>query len=241
MQIFVCENYEEMSDKAADLIVSGIKKKPDGLISFPGGETPVGFISRFTQMVNHNEIDISKLKFVSLDEWVGLSGNDTGSCAKFLQDNLFAQLEHPFADVFILNGAAADIEAECRLQKSFIDKNGPLTVSVLGIGLNGHLGFNEDGVDFDLESHIIPLSPTTKSVMSKYFNGKQLPLTQGITQGIRQIMNSDQVILIANGVGKAEILKSALQGPVTNRIPASILQKHHDCCVVIDKAAAAKL
>jgi glucosamine-6-phosphate isomerase len=230
-----------MSIKVADLVAAAIRNKPDGLVSFPGGSTPVGFIRRFTEMVNAGEIDISRTRFVSLDEWVGLSGDDLGSCKKFLNEHLFSKLKHSFADVFILNGAAKDIEAECAAQKKFVDRYGPITVSVLGIGLNGHLGFNEDGVDFNLESHLIPLSPTTKSVMSKYFDGKQLPLTHGITLGIRQVMAAEKVILIANGENKASIMKITLQGPVTNKVPASVLQNHHDCSVVMDKAAAAKL
>lgn len=240
-EICICENYEQMSTKAISVLTSAINSKPDALISFPGGDTPVGFINQFANRVNQGEINISGFRFVSLDEWVGLSRADLGSCGRFLEENLFSKLRHQFADVFILNGMANDIEAECCAHKAFIDKYGPITVSVLGIGLNGHLGFNEDGVNFYLESHVTLLSETTKRVMGKYFNGKQLPLTHGITQGIRQIMNADRVILLANGKHKAEIIKAAIQGPITNSVPASILQNHRDCWVILDQAAGSIL
>ena len=132
------------------------------------------------------------------------------------------------------------MEAERDALNTYFVKYGPLTVSVLGIGMNGHLGFNEDGVSFDLDGHIVPLSEVTKRVMSKYFGEKFHP-THGISQGIRQIMAAERVILIANGAHKADIIHEALTGPVTSSVPASVLQNHPNCYVVLDEAAAVKL
>ena len=240
MHIVVCKDYEEMSRRAAEIVAEQIKKHPDGLISFPGGDTPLGMVHVFADMVNEGKVDISRTHYVSLDEWVGLSNEDEGSCGLFNQQNLLSRLQHPFADTHIINGAAKDIESERVALNDYISQYGPLDVSVLGIGMNGHLGFNENGVDFDLDAHIIPLSETTLKVMTKYFGEKFHP-THGISQGIRQIMAAKTVILIANGAHKAEILKKAVHGPVTNEVPASVLQNHPNCYVVADEAAAALL
>lgn len=240
MHIVVCKDYEEMSRRAAEIVAEQVKKRPDGLISFPGGDTPLGMVHVFADMVNEGKVDISRTHYVSLDEWVGLSNEDEGSCGLFNQQNLLSRLQHPFAGTHIINGAAEDIESERVALNDYISQYEPLDVSVLGIGMNGHLGFNENGVDFDLDAHIIPLSETTLKVMTKYFGEKFHP-THGISQGIRQIMAAKTVILIANGAHKAEILKKAVHGPVTNEVPASVLQNHPNCYVVADEAAAALL
>ena len=240
MHIVGCTDYEEMSRRAAEIVAEQIKKRPDGLISFPGGDTPLGMVHVFADMVNEGKVDISRTHYVSLDEWVGLSNEGEGSCGLFNQQNLLSRLQHPFAGTHIINGAAEDIESERVALNDYISQYGPLDVSVLGIGMNGHLGFNENGVDFDLDAHIIPLSETTLKVMTKYFGEKFHP-THGISQGIRQIMAAKTVILIANGAHKAEILKKAVHGPVTNEVPASVLQNHPNCYVVADEAAAALL
>lgn len=240
MHIVVCKDYEEMSRRAAEIVAEQVKKRPDGLISFPGGDTPLGMVHVFADMVNEGKVDISRTHYVSLDEWVGLSNEDEGSCGLFNQQNLLSRLQHPFAGTHIINGAAENIESERVALNDYMSQYGPLDVSVLGIGMNGHLGFNENGVDFDLDAHIIPLSETTLKVMTKYFGEKFHP-THGISQGIRQIMVAKTVILIANGAHKAEILKKAVHGPVTNEVPASVLQNHPNCYVVADEAAAALL
>lgn len=240
MHIVVCKDYEEMSRRAAEIVAEQVKKRPDGLISFPGGDTPLGMVHVFADMVNEGKVDISRTHYVSLDEWVGLSNEDEGSCGLFNQQNLLSRLQHPFAGTHIINGAAEDIESERVALNDYISQYGPLDVSVLGIGMNGHLGFNENDMDFDLDAHIIPLSETTLKVMTKYFGEKFHP-THGISQGIRQIMAAKTVILIANGAHKAEILKKAVHGPVTNEVPASVLQNHPNCYVVADEAAAALL
>lgn len=240
MILTVCKTYEEMSRKAAELAAESIRENPSALVSFPGGDTPLGMVHEFAKMVNSGEVDISRARYVSLDEWMGLSDQDEGSCGYFNRTELFANLEKPFLDTHIINGAAADMESERQALTDYIAEYGPLDVSVLGIGMNGHLGFNEDGVDFDLDAHIIPLSETTKKVMSKYFGDTQHP-EYGISQGIRQIMAAKKVILIANGAHKAEIIEKAVRGEVSNRVPASVLQNHPNCYVVVDEAAAARL
>ena len=241
MQTIICKGFDAMSKWAAEKVAEELRRKPDALISFPGGDTPLGMVHEFARMVNVGEVDISKARFVMLDEWVGLNENDEGSCARFMKDNLFDLLEKPFAEVCLFNGRADDIEAERAKHEAFIREHGPITVSVLGIGMNGHLGFNESGVDFSLSSHIIPLHPVTRQVMSKYFGGRELLLTHGITQGIAQIMAADTILVIANGAKKADIVRRAIEEPVTNEVPASVIQNHPNGYFVLDEAAAADL
>lgn len=241
MKIIITKDYDSMSRKAADLVEELLNAEPEGLFSIPGGESPAGLAKEFCLRVREGRIDPTGVKFVQLDDWVGIGPDDEGSCSNFLRDNLFSQMSKPFADVFTFNGAAGNIDAQLQAQDAFIRKYGPITAQVLGIGMNGHLGFNEDGVDFSLRSHRIPLSGVTLGVQKKYFGGKDLPLTEGITMGVAQIMESKTVILLASGEKKAEIMAKALTEPVSNQIPATVLQNHANCIYLLDEAAASRL
>lgn len=241
MKIIVAKDYAAMSRAAADLVERLVHEEPEALVSFPGGDTPVGLLEEFCGRVSRGEIDPTGLKFVQLDDWVGIGPDDAGSCSNFIRDKLLRKMAKPFADVFTFDGARADIDQQLAAQDAFIGRYGPISVEVLGIGMNGHLGFNEDGVDFSLRSHRTPLSVTTKGVQKKYFGGRDLPLTEGITQGIAQIMESKTVIVIANGEKKAEIVAKAILEPVTNRVPASVLQGHPNCYYLLDEGAASLL
>lgn len=240
MNIIKCKDYEEMSRTAVQQVSAVIAANPQALISFPGGDTPLQMVRTFASRVNSGDVDISRVHYVSLDEWVGLSSTDEGSCGRFNRENLLELLQKPFAGVHLINGAAADMEAERTALDDYIGQYGPLAVSVLGIGMNGHLGFNEAGVDFNLNAHIIPLDATTKRVMTKYFGDKFHPTT-GITQGIGQIMNAKKVILLANGAHKADIIAQTVHGPITNQVPASVLRRHPDAVLIVDEAAGEKI
>lgn len=241
MNVVVTADYQALSRYSADLVQDLVKKNPRGLVSFPGGDTPAGLLDLFTARVRSGKIDISELKFVQLDDWVGLGQTEKGSCSHFILTRLLAPMGCTFADRFLFDGNGPDINGQLAAQDAFIRKYGPIDIEVLGIGMNGHLGFNEEGVDFSLRSHRTPLSSTTKRVQKKYFGGQDLPLTEGITQGIAQIMESRTVILLASGESKAEIVAKALLGPVTRSVPASVLQRHQNCICVLDRAAASLL
>ena len=240
MNIVVYKDYREMSQMAALMAAENISATKEQLISFPGGDTPLGMVEAFTGMVNNKTVDISHTRYVQLDEWIGLGEHEKGSCAFFTRINLLEKLQYPFLEFFLINGLAPDIQQECSRLNGFIKRYGPLDLSVLGIGLNGHLGFNEEGADFENDAYITSLSETTKKVMGKYFD-RELKLEFGITQGFRQIMAAKKVILLANGSHKASIIKKALTGLVTNAVPASILQRHNDCTVILDSEAAQEL
>ena len=241
MRVIVTEDYQAMSRRAEELVEEYVAREPEALISFPGGDTPVGMLERFVDRVNSGALDPGGLRFVQLDDWVGIGPDDEGSCSNFIREKLLRPMKKPFAEVFTFDGAAPNVDAQLEEQDAFIRRHGPIGVEVLGIGMNGHLGFNEEGVDFSLRSHRIPLSNVTKGVQKKYFGGRDLPLTEGITQGIAQIIESRMVILMANGERKAEIIARALTGAVGNQVPASVLQQHPCFVCVLDRAAAALL
>lgn len=241
MRIIVAKDYEAMSRAAADLMETWVREAPEGLISIAGGDSPAGLVRELCRKIREGQIDPSGLKFVQLDDWVGIGPEDEGSCSHFLKKDLIGAMEKPFADVFTFDGTREDIDSQLQAQDAFIRKYGPISVQVLGIGMNGHLGFNEDGVDFSLRSHRMPLSSVTLGVQKKYFGGRDLPLTEGITMGIAQIMESRTVLVLASGEKKADIVAKAITGPVTNRLPASVLQRHPNCLYLLDEAAASRL
>lgn len=241
MEIIITENYEEMSRTAAELAAQAVQEHPKGLISFPAGDTPVAMVDTFVEMANAGQVDVTGARYVSLDEWVGLGAEDTGSCRKFNLEHLVGPLKTPFAEVHLIDGKAQDPAAERQALQGYLEQHGPLALSVLGVGLNGHLGFNEDGVDFEQDTILIPLAPTTLKVMHKYFANENVHPTMGLSIGIRQLMAAKKVILIANGEKKADIIAKTVNGPVSNSVPSSVLQNHPNCTFVLDKAAAAKL
>lgn len=241
MKVIVTKDYRAMSLRAADLVEAYVERNPEALVSFPGGDTPVGMLAEFVARVNRGQLDPGGLRFVQLDDWVGIGPEDEGSCSHFIRETLLRPMKTPFAQVFTFDGAAPDVDGQLAAQDAFIRRWGPIGAEVLGIGMNGHLGFNEEGVDFSLRSHRTALSAVTRGVQKKYFGGRDLPLTEGITQGIAQIMESRMVILLANGEKKAQIIARALTGPVDSRVPASVLQGHPNCVCVLDRAAASLL
>ncbi len=241
MKILVADSYEAMSRKTVDIVEDCLGKKPDALISFPGGHTPIRLIEMFVEDVCQKKVDITHARFVQLDDWIGIGPDDYGSCSNFILTNLLRKMPVSFQDVFLFNGKDADIDGQLKGQDDFIRKYGPIDVDILGIGLNGHLGFNENGVDFSLRSHRMPLSDTTKRIQSKYFNGRRVGLTEGITMGIAQIMESKCPIVIANGAHKADIIYQMVTAPVTREVPATVLKNHENSILLLDRDAASRL
>ncbi|KIL40907.1 hypothetical protein SD70_10825 [Gordoniibacillus kamchatkensis] len=240
MNLIVTANYEQMSARAAELIIDVVKRKPDALLALAAGETPLGTFAHLVGAAREGRVRFDRCKFVSLDEWVGLDGRTHGSCRQTLHDHFFSPLAIAEEQICFFDGTAPDLKLECERMDSFIAANGPIDGFLLGVGMNGHLGFNEPGVSFDLYTHVTLLDQTTKSVSVKYFQEQQ-DVNKGITLGIKHIMEAKTVILIANGAKKADIVKAAATGAVTEQVPASVLQRHPNACIIVDEQAAAKL
>jgi len=188
-------------------------------------------------MQERGEVDLSSVFYAQLDEWVGLAPGDAGSCLKVLTDSFFDPAGIACDRAHVFDGSAGDLDSQCRLMEAWINQHGNIGFALLGIGMNGHIGFNEPNAP-DIEGcFTIALDDVTKTVSSKYF-GKSLPVQTGITIGWKTLMHASEILLQASGVEKAAIVKEAFQGDITVRLPASLLQNHHNATVMLDKDSA---
>jgi galactosamine-6-phosphate isomerase len=240
MQVKIYTDYETLSDKAADLIVETIKHKPDAVICFASGHTPLRTCQLFAEKVIAQKVNISKAGFVELDEWVGVPPDNEGSCSYFLHQYIFYPLSIKNDKIFLFDAMAADLQNECKKMDAAIAKLGGIDLMVVGIGMNGHIGFNEPGVSFTNYSHVINLDETTLSVGQKYFPSVT-KISEGITLGFQHLINAKQIILLANGEKKASVIQQTIEGNVTSQLPASILKTHANSVIMIDKPASALL
>ena len=237
MQVHIYPNYEALSSAAADEIVDMLKTKPDAVLCFAAGETPRGTYSLLPAKAKEKGVDFSRCTFIGLDEWVGISPQNEGSCHFFLQKYLFEPLRISSSQVHLFDGMAENIDQQCQVMDDTISKKGSIDLMLVGVGMNGHIGFNEPGVPFDKYSHVIDLDETTQLVGQKYF-AKATRLKQGITLGLKHLMHASKVTLLANGVKKAEVISKAVDGEVDVNLPASIIQLHKNAKVMIDEEAA---
>lgn len=233
-------DYDALSQQTADEVIALVKEKPTAVICFASGSTPVGTCEWLVEKANVQKIDFSQCSFIGLDEWVGIPKDNTGSCHYFQYHYLLSPLNISAAQVFLFDAMADELEEQCRQMDKAIAAKGGIDLMIVGIGMNGHIGFNEPGVDFKLLSHVINLDETTQSVGQKYFSDTPT-LAHGITLGLGHLRKTKKVILIANGVKKAAIIKQAIEEPVTPKIPATILQTHKNSFVFLDKEAASLL
>lgn len=241
MRVYIGKNYEEMSRIAANVLSAQVTMKPDCVLGLATGSTPIGTYKVLIERCAAGDLDFSQVKSINLDEYVGLSGEHDQSYRYFMNHNLFDHINIDKANTNVPNGLAEDLDAECRRYNEIIHTLGPIDVQVLGMGHNGHIGFNEPSDVFELETHKVELAQTTIDANARFFaNADEVP-RQALTMGIKTIMQARKVLVVANGKGKAEIVKKAFTGPVTPQVPASILQMHPDVVVVLDEEAASLL
>lgn len=238
MQVKIFPDHEALSSAAADIIIQLIRIKPAALLCFASGETPRRTCELLVEKSINENVDFSKCSFAGLDEWVGIPPTNDGSCHYFFQHLVLDTLQPQNA--FLFNAISGDMEGECAKMDQFILQHGPIDLMMVGIGMNGHIGFNEPGVSVGLRSHVIDLDPTTLAVGQKYFK-KKAPIRQGITLGLSYLQQSGVVLLLANGEKKSTVIHEAVEGPVTPQFPASIIQTHANSIVMIDKPAASQL
>lgn len=233
---YMTDDYDQLSQKTADIILDYIKKNPKGLYCFAGGDTPVGTLRLIANEAKLGNVDLSQAHFIELDEWVGLDPADSGSCASYLAKNLFEHATIKAEQIHTFNPLAEDMVLECEKANDFINKFGGLSLTLLGVGVNGHLGFNEPGVSFDNDAHIIDLDQTTQEVGKKYFaKADAIDRSKGITLGIKQLLNSDCLIVQASGSRKKEAITTLLKGTVTNQWPVTAIWAHKEPIVIVDK------
>jgi glucosamine-6-phosphate isomerase len=237
MQVNILQNYREMSQNVAQIMIDYVKKKPEAIICIASGDTPLGLCKMLVDAQNKKEIDFKEVTFVGLDEWVGMGSMDEGSCQYFLRTELFKPLKIRPKQIIQFDAKAADIERECDRINNYIANKGGLDIMVVGVGLNGHIGLNEPGTSFDTFAHVSHLADSTITVGQKYFN-RPTPLSKGITLGLKHLSNSILPILIASGEKKSQIIKQSLQCEISENIPASIFQTIDQSLVFLDEDAA---
>jgi glucosamine-6-phosphate isomerase len=189
-------------------------------------------------MARSGKLDLSQCRFVGLDEWIGMDKTMEGSCQHYIYSNFFNPLNIAEERITVFNARATDPEKECRRMDNFIFSNGTIDLALVGVGVNGHIGLNEPGTSFDLYCHHAELEETTKQVAQKYFTEDKI-LTRGITLGLKHILESKTVVVVANGAKKTGIIKKIIHGPVTEYVPGSALQKHTSCHFFLDQEAGA--
>ena len=232
MNIIVTKNYDEMSKKAAELMAEIIKNKPDCVLGLATGDTPIGMYNELVAKYEAGEIDFSAVRSMNLDEYYPISPDNDQSYRYFMNKNLFDRVNIDKSRTFVPNGLAADPAAEGLAYDEHIKSLGGIDIQLLGIGLDGHIGFNEPDSFFTKETHLVKLHESTIEANSRFFASRDEVPTTAITMGMGSIMQAKRVLLIANGAKKKEIMEKAFFGPITPEVPASILQMHPDVTVI---------
>ncbi|HHV50627.1 MAG TPA: glucosamine-6-phosphate deaminase [Clostridiales bacterium] len=232
MRVIKVGSYEEMSRVAANIIAAQIILKPDSVLGLATGSSPVGTYKRLIEMCKSGDLDFSRITTVNLDEYCGLDGSHEQSYRYFMDVNLFNHVNIDKANTHVPSGTASDFNQECKRYDQLIEGLGGIDLQLLGIGHNGHIGFNEPEDFFEKGTHLVDLKQSTIDANSRFFERKEDVPRQAITMGIKTIMSAKKVLLIASGADKKEILEKALYGPITPQVPASILQLHNDLTVV---------
>lgn len=240
MNLFVYKTYEELSRHAADQVIQSVVDKPEAVLCMATGSTPILTYSYVSAFAKQNRVDFSRVHFISLDEWVGVPRTNAGSCYAFLHASLFAPLVIRNDHIHFFNTEADDLVFECKRIDAKIIELGGIDFMLLGVGMNGHIGFNEPGVSRKLNAHVIELDEVTCTVGQKYFS-EETKLKNGITLGLAQIMKSRKILLLATGSDKQDIIRKTLEGKISNDVPASFIRKHPNGYVLLDLSAAGEL
>lgn len=240
METKVYPDYETLSAAVAQIMFDTIQQKPTAVICLASGHTPLLPCQLFVQKANDEHLHISEATFLGLDEWVGVPPENEGSCHYFFYNVLFNPLGLQAEQLHVFNSMTDDLSTECKMMDKLIEEKDGIDLMIVGIGMNGHIGFNEPGVSFKNLSHVIELEKSTIEVGKKYFPAVTT-LTKGITIGLQHLMNAKQVLLIANGEKKAAIIRKAIEEELSNQIPATIMQTHSNGIVMIDESAASLL
>lgn len=235
MRIIEVESYEKLSALAADIIGAQVLLKPDCVLGLATGSSPLGTYGNLVKRYEEGLLDFSRVRTVNLDEYCGLTGSDPQSYRYFMDTNLFDKVNVDKGNTHLPDGSAEDMQAECERYEALVESLGWPDLQLLGIGQNGHIGFNEPEEHFPTAVHTVKLTESTIKANSRLFDRPEDVPTHAITMGIGAIMKARRVLLIA-GADKAEIVERAFRGPVTPMVPASILQLHREATVIFSRA-----
>ena len=241
MKIYKAKDYKDMSRKAANIISAQVIMKPNCVLGLATGSTPIGTYDQLVEWYNKGDLDFSEVTTVNLDEYKGLPRTNDQSYYYFMHQHLFDRVNIDPERTNVPNGMEPDAEKECGRYEELIRSLGGVDLQLLGLGHNGHIGFNEPGEAFEKETHCVDLTESTIEANKRFFASADDVPKQAYTMGIKTIMQAKKILIVVNGENKADIVERAFFGPVTPEVPASILQLHNDVTVVADEAALSKL
>lgn len=237
MKIIRTADYQKMSAKAAELILEKIRSNPQLTLGLATGSTPEGLYEELIRDHREKGTSYQSVHTVNLDEYTGIKRDDPNSYYYFMSEHLFEHIDIPAEQTHLPNGSAENLDAECSRYEKVIEQLGGVDVQVLGIGVNGHIGFNEPGTSFDSRTHIVELDESTRKANARFFNSLDEVPTHAITMGIRSILDSKEIILLASGESKAEAIARLVGGEVDEEFPASALKQHQNVTIIADQDA----
>ena len=237
MKIIKAKDYKDMSRKAANIISAQIIMKPNCVLGLATGSTPIGTYDQLVEWYNKGDLDFSEVTTVNLDEYKGLTRENDQSYYYFMNDKLFSRVNVNKERTFLPDGMDPDSDKACRDYNEIIASVGGVDLQLLGLGHNGHIGFNEPGTTFEAETHCVDLTESTIKANQRFFASMDEVPKQAYTMGIKTIMQAKKILIVISGEDKAEIVKEAYFGPITPKVQASVLQLHNDVIVVADEAA----
>lgn len=238
IKIFIMDDYEAMSEKAASLVAAQMILKNNSVLGLATGSTPEGMYRKLVEKYQQQQIDFHEVMSFNLDEYYPILPENKESYAYYMNHHLFQYVNLKKENIHIPSGSHQKVEETCKNYDQEIAKAGNIDLQILGIGNNGHIGFNEPDIKFEAGTHLVSLDEATIEANSRFFDSIEAVPKTAISMGIRNIMHSKKIVLLANGKAKANILKEMLSGPVTPNLPASILQLHNDVTIIVDEEAA---
>lgn len=241
MKIVKTKDYNDMSRKAANIISAQIITKPDCVLGLATGSTPIGAYKQLVEWYEKGDLDFSEVKTVNLDEYKGLPRTNDQSYYYFMHENLFDKVNINPENTHLPDGTKEDAKAECEAYEALVESLGGTDLQLLGLGHNGHIGFNEPATEFPKTTHCVDLQESTIEANKRFFASADEVPRQAYTMGIGTIMQAKQILVVVSGEDKAEIVAKAFFGPVTPEVPASILQLHRNVTIVADEAALSKV
>lgn len=240
MKVSVHKDYNELSKEAAKIIINQVKEKPNSVIGFATGSSPLGIYQEIISDHLQNKTSYKNILTFNLDEYFGIERTHSQSYYYFMMENLFKHIDINHNNINFPSGVTANIKEECQKYNEKLN-NHQIDIQILGIGANGHIGFNEPGTPFDSTTHFVKLDEKTRIDNSRFFNSLDEVPEYAITMGIKNILSAKKIILVANGINKQDAIYKMVKGPIDTNCPASALQMHNDVLVFIDELAAEKL
>jgi len=241
MNICKAKNYQDMSRKAANIISAQVIMKPHCVLGLATGSSPIGTYKQLIEWYNKGDLDFARVMSINLDEYKGLSPENPQSYRYFMNTNLFDHINIDKTRTFVPNGLEPDPEKACAAYEEIIRQSGGIDLQLLGLGRNGHIGFNEPADSFARETHCVNLTESTIDANKRFFESENDVPRQAYTMGIGSIMKARKILVVVSGEDKADALEATICGPITPQVPASILQLHNDVTIVADEAALSKM